>query len=233
MNSNSFKPIFRFVFEQEQEHHLIYPMIFSENQNPSRMYKSLKIVFVGDGAVGKTSLIMEQYQSNSAKNAEYIPTVFDNFTKEYSFNGENIGFGLWDIGGREEYDRLRPLSYPETNFFIVCFAVDNPHSLENVKSKWNPEISHHCPDVPKLLISTKEDRRNDPEILKRLKEKEMDFVSEKEAIEMQHEIGAFGYLPTSSWSHINVEEILELCMKYLNNPKQFKQVKKNSNCELL
>lgn len=42
---------------------------------------------------------------------------------------------MWDTAGQEEYDRLRPLSYPETNVLFVCFAVDSPHSLENVLDK--------------------------------------------------------------------------------------------------
>jgi small GTP-binding protein len=192
----------------------------------------MKIVFVGDGAVGKTSMVMEQHQSGSSRNAEYIPTVFENNdTKRIISNGVEREFGLWDTrGGRDGYDRLRPLSYPQTDFFIICFAVDNPSSFENVKEMWYPEIHHHCPDVPKLLISTKEDRRNDPEIIKKMKERQMNFVGEKEAISMQEEIGAFAYLPTSSWSHINVEEILEQCLKYSNNPKK---ISKKNNCELL
>jgi Ras-related C3 botulinum toxin substrate 1 len=190
------------------------------------------MVFVGDGAVGKSSMLMEQNQPGSAKNAEYVP-VHDNVTKEFFSNGDKTNFGLWDIGGREDYDRLRPLSYPGTSFFIVCFAVDNPISLENIKSKWYPEINHHCPDVPKLLISTKEDRRDDPEIIKKLKERDWNFVEEKEAIAMQQEIGAFAYIPTSAWNHINVDEILEQCLKYLNDPTKFSKGKKNGNCELL
>ena len=42
---------------------------------------------------------------------------------------------LWDTAGQEEYDRLRPLSYPETDLIFVCFAIDCPNSLENVMDK--------------------------------------------------------------------------------------------------
>ena len=42
---------------------------------------------------------------------------------------------LWDTAGQEEYDRLRPLSYPETDLLFVCFAIDCPSSLENVMDK--------------------------------------------------------------------------------------------------
>jgi GTPase SAR1 family protein len=52
-----------------------------------------------------------------------------------------VELALWDTAGQEEYDRLRPLSYPETDMLFVCFAVDSPHSLENVLDKVPPHLS--------------------------------------------------------------------------------------------
>ena len=54
---------------------------------------------------------------------------------------------LCDGGAEQDYDRLRPLSYPQTDVFLVCFSVISPASFENVKEKWIPEITHHCPKV--------------------------------------------------------------------------------------
>merc|ERR1711936_1073435 len=69
--------------------------------------------------------------------------------------------GLFDTAGQEDYDRLRPLSYPQTDVFLVCFSVVSPSSFENVKEKWVPEITHHCPRTPFLLVGTKIDLRDD------------------------------------------------------------------------
>jgi cell division control protein 42 len=49
--------------------------------------------------------------------------------------------GLFDTAGQEDYDRLRPLSYPQTDVFLVCFSVTSPASFENVREKWFPEVS--------------------------------------------------------------------------------------------
>lgn len=57
------------------------------------------------------------------------------------------------ITGQEDYDRLRPLSYPQTDVFLVCFSVVSPSSYENVREKWVPEITHHCAKTPFLLVS--------------------------------------------------------------------------------
>merc|ERR1719391_1041307 len=55
-------------------------------------------------------------------------------------DGRPINLGLWDTAGQEDYDRLRPLSYPQTDVFLVCFAINNQASSENVKSKWEPDF---------------------------------------------------------------------------------------------
>lgn len=63
-----------------------------------------------------------------------------------------VSLGLWDTAGQEDYDRLRPLSYPQTDVFLICYSVASPSSFENVTSKWYPEIKHHCPDAPIILV---------------------------------------------------------------------------------
>ena len=75
---------------------------------------------------------------------------------------------LFDTAGQEDYDRLRPISYPDTNVFLVCFSVVRPTSFENVKEKWIPEIKHHCPKTPFLLVGTMLDCREDPEFISQL-----------------------------------------------------------------
>nr|CAH7753644.1 unnamed protein product [Callosobruchus chinensis] len=83
---------------------------------------------------------------------EYVPTVFDNYSAPMVVDGISVSLGLWDTAGQEDYDRLRPLSYPQTDVFLICFSVASPSSFENVTSKWYPEIKHHCPDAPMILV---------------------------------------------------------------------------------
>ena len=61
-----------------------------------------------------------------------------------------VELALWDTAGQEDYDRLRPLSYPDTDVILLCFAINNKDSLENVCEKWKPEVSHFCPKVSSL-----------------------------------------------------------------------------------
>ena len=119
----------------------------------------LKTVIIGDGAVGKTTLLIT-YSTNEFP-SEYIPTVFDNYTRTHEYNGDKFEIALWDTAGREDYDRLRPLSYPHTNVFIVCFSLISKSSFENIKTKWIPEIKYHAPGIPFLIIGTKDDLRQE------------------------------------------------------------------------
>ena len=66
-----------------------------------------------------------------------------------------VSLGLWDTAGQEDYDRLRPLSYPQTDVFVLCFSVISPTSYTNITNKWMPEIRHHCPDTPVILCGKK------------------------------------------------------------------------------
>merc|ERR1712087_739652 len=83
-------------------------------------------------------------------------------------DGKPINLGLWDTAGQEDYDRLRPLSYPQTDVFLVAFSLISRASFENVKQKWWPELKHHCPGVPMILVGTKIDLRSDANTVAKL-----------------------------------------------------------------
>ncbi|CAH8449949.1 unnamed protein product [Schistosoma intercalatum] len=97
-----------------------------------------KLVVVGDGACGKTCLLTVFCKGEFP--SLYVPTIFESFVSEMQINNKRVELNLWDTAGQEDYDRLRPLSYPDTNVVVLCFSVDNPDSLENISTKWMPEV---------------------------------------------------------------------------------------------
>ena len=106
--------------------------------------------------------------------------------------------GLFDTAGQEDYDRLRPLSYPQTDVFLVCFSVTSPASFENVKEKWFPEVHHHCPGVPCLIVGTQVDLRDDNAVLEKLGRQKQRPVAPEAGERLARELGAVKYVECSA-----------------------------------
>ena len=189
--------------------------------------QAIKCVAVGDGAVGKTSLLLT-YTTNSYP-SDYVPTIFDNYATNVMVDKKIFNLGLWDTAGQEDYDRLRPLSYPFTDVFVICFSVVSPHSFENVKSRWISEIKHHCPTVPVILVGTKADLRNDPQALARLNAQKLKPITYNEGRQLAEEIKACKYLECSALTQQGVATIFEESIRAtLTKTKKKKSSKKCS-----
>jgi Ras-related C3 botulinum toxin substrate 1 len=186
--------------------------------------QNIKCVVVGDGAVGKTCLLIS-YTTNAFP-GEYIPTVFDNYSANVMVDGKPVNLGLWDTAGQEDYDRLRPLSYPQTDVFLIAFSIISPHSFDNVKSKWYPEIQHHAPGVPILLVGTKADLRSDAQMAAQLQNKGLSMVTQAQAQELMTQIQAKGYMECSALTQEGLKAVFDEAIRAaLSKPAEKKKVK--------
>ncbi|KAK7481016.1 hypothetical protein BaRGS_00027735 [Batillaria attramentaria] len=177
------------------------------------MQRHIKCVVVGDGAVGKTNL-MAMYTRNEFPGG-YVPTVFDNDSVNVIVDGETYTLNLWDTAGQPDYDRIRPLSYPCTDVFIICFSVASPTSYINVQHKWYPELHHFAPDVPIVLVGTKLDLRTD-----------------KEGTSLAEKIGAAMYLECSALTQKGVKKVFDEVIRTALLPKPTKKTHRRS-CKIL
>jgi len=166
-----------------------------------------KLVIVGDGACGKTCLLIVFSKDQFPE--VYVPTVFENYVADIEVDGKQVELALWDTAGQEDYDRLRPLSYPDTDVILMCFSVDSPDSLENIPEKWTPEVKHFCPNVPIILVGNKKDLRNDPTTINELKKMKQEPVKPQDGRSMAEKINAFAYLECSAKSKEGVREVFE------------------------
>ena len=169
--------------------------------------KTIKCVVVGDGAVGKTCLLISYTQNKFP--SEYVPTVFDNYAVNVMIGGEPILLGLYDTAGQEEYDRMRPLSYPEANVFLICFSTVNPSSFENVKAKWLPEVKLHCPKVPILLVGTQMDLRDNQATLDKLAKNKSKPVSQEMGDRLAKELKMVKYSECSALTQKGLKDVFD------------------------
>ncbi|OAX83760.1 GTP-binding protein rhoC [Emergomyces africanus] len=172
---------------------------------------SKKFVVVGDGGCGKTCLLISYSQGYFPE--KYVPTVFENYITQTMHvpTGKTVELALWDTAGQEEYDRLRPLSYPETDLLFVCFAIDCPVSLENVMDKWYPEVLHFCPTTPLILVGLKSDLRNKRTCIDLLKTQGLTPVTPEQGQAVAQRMGAI-YVECSSKEMRGVDEVFELAV---------------------
>ncbi|RPA86744.1 Rho3 GTPase [Ascobolus immersus RN42] len=205
------------------------------------IHYSKKLVVVGDGGCGKTCLLISYSQGYFPE--KYVPTVFENYIthKTHAATGKTVELALWDTAGQEEYDRLRPLSYPETDVIFVCFAVDSPHSLENVMDKWYPEVLHFCPQTPLILVGLKTDLRSNRTCLELLKTQGMTPVTTQQGQQVAARMNA-QYMECSSKLGRGVEEVfnmaIDLAVGIPTNKAHaklpgFKKQKKRKSCKIL
>lgn len=194
-----------------------------------------KLVLLGDGACGKTSLL--NVFTRGYFPTVYEPTVFENYVHDIFVDNVHIELSLWDTAGQEEFDRLRSLSYDDTHTIMLCFSVDSKDSLENVESKWVGEIAENCQGVKLVLVALKCDLRekhlddDDDGEDSRLKEKEM--VDYKRGLEVARRIQALRYLECSAKRNRGVNEAFTEAARVALSVKGANNSGSDSKCSVM
>lgn len=198
----------------------------------------LKAVFIGDGAVGKTFTLIGFVHDTYPE--YYYPSTMDNYNLTQVYDGKSYRMSFWDTAAQDDYDRLRPLSYPQTDLFVICFSASSPDSYDHVRTKWIPEITHHCPGVPFMLLCCKSDLRGDESTVEALGTKYgRGTIGSDEGAELASYIGAMSYHECSALARDGIkiipEEIIKAYLKGLDRPgkNQKKPLRRKGECSLL
>ena len=127
------------------------------------------------------------------------------------------------ILGQDDYDRIRPLSYPNTDIFLLCFSLVRHITLENVHGKWLPEVRHYSPETPFILVGTKFDLRNQSN------EKVTTIEGQKAAKKMGKQCQK--YMECSALTQVGLKEVFDQAIIIVLSPK--KQNIKKPKCKVL
>ena len=161
----------------------------------------------------------------------YIPPCADICEIVVDTNGTEKHLWLWDTASSSDYNRLRPLSYPQTDVFILAYSCVSPASFEGIRESWLPEVTHHCPEVPLYLVATKADLRTDKEVLERLAIKKLKPISSEDGERLAREIGA-KFFETSALTGEGVRTLFETAA-YMDDLKGKNEVEgKEKKCRI-
>ncbi|KAF8484158.1 ras-related protein rac-2 [Gautieria morchelliformis] len=129
-----------------------------------------------------------------------IVAVFHGYAENVTVDRKTVVLSLWDtLGGQEDYDRFRPLTYPKTDVFLLCFSLANPQVMRTSRGKcWFPEVNHHAPHASVILVGTQLDLREDPATIEKLRERGTAPITYMQGVDMQKDIGAVRYLECSA-----------------------------------
>jgi cell division control protein 42 len=91
----------------------------------------------------------------------------------------------------------------------VCFSVNSPASFENVREKWFPEVHHHCPGVPCLIVGTQVDLRDQPDAIDKLRKARQSPIRKEEGDRLAKELGAVKYVECSALTQFKLKDVFD------------------------
>ena len=166
--------------------------------------QAIKCVIVGDSAVGKTGLLI----SYITRKLPEHPSVFnDIYTVNVTVDGVPISLGLWDTSGKTTFDKVRPQAYPKTDVVLICFSLISLESLENVGTKWYPEVCKHCPDIPIILVGTKLDLREQEVV--QVAENSFPKITRSRVLQTMNQTGLMKYIECSALTRKGVKNVID------------------------
>nr|CAH7765569.1 unnamed protein product [Callosobruchus chinensis] len=178
--------------------------------------KTIRITVVGDGATGKTCLLIA-YKDKKFDD-RYVPTVFDVYSMTIPINGLEYSIVLSDTAGQEEFDKLRRFAYKDVDCFILTYSVAERASYENVSTKWIPELRRFAPKAKIILAGTKKDLKRDVR----------DHITTQEGEDLAQFIGANGFIENSSKSMSYVDATFQMAITAVISNKNYLKVNRHT-----
>ena len=132
---------------------------------------------------------------------------------------------LWDTAGQDDYARLRPLSYPGADAFLLCFAIDQADSFANIQQKWISELRHYRHNVPIILVGLKSDLREDPTVSEYCVPSSYGTTLVEQGI-------VSSYFECSSLTQYNIEKPIEAALISSDRAEEKMEAKKKKSCRM-
>jgi len=196
----------------------------TKKRAPGSITRAIKCGIVGDGTVGKTTLLVS-YTARAFLD-DYVPTLFDNFSAIEEVDGQVINMILWDTAGQEDYTHLRTTCYHNTDIFLLCFSTVHMDSFDNLKHKWIQELKANAPETPFILVGTKTDLRDQ---LEKDNDKSTEIISNKKGQKRSKELKAQSYIECTSKDPQSVNNVFVEAIRVVLDREKKRKLKDRKN----
>jgi Ras-related C3 botulinum toxin substrate 1 len=180
-------------------------------------------VILGDSTIGKTCMLMTYL--NGSFPDDYVPTVWEQVTREAKVGGATFPICLLDTSGRLDYYPEMERACKQASTFILCYSVVQAESFANIKRVWLGEVGKQ-PQAPILLVGCKVDLRETkdedhipPSCQPRPK------ISRAQGAQLAKEIGAT-FLECSALTMVGLSDVFQTAFRLAVSPPKTKKQKK-------
>lgn len=183
----------------------------TQQQQQQPMQFNFKVVLLGEGCVGKTSIVLRYVEDKF--NPQHISTLQASFlTKKVTLeNGTKVQLNIWDTAGQERFHALGPIYYRGSHGAILVYDITDQDSFQKVKN-WVKELKRMLGSEIILVITGN-----------KIDLEEQRTVMEDEAVAYAESVGAH-YFETSAKTNDNVEEVfVELTRLMVQHAQQTNQ----------
>ncbi|XP_037825600.1 ras-like GTP-binding protein RhoL [Lucilia sericata] len=172
---------------------------------------NLRILIVGN-VVGKTTLL-KTYLNKEFYESYYGTIVHQEYDCNITVDDKEYKLTLVDTAGLEEYKRLRPLAYPNTDCLVLCYSIAHADSFKHIEDYWLPEFRMYCKGVPFILVGTQLDLRgaNSVENLK--------CLTAEQGHSLKDKIKAYSFVECSAKDINSLNKVIEEAVRAaINKP---------------
>ena len=169
--------------------------------NSSKKQFTYKVIVVGDGAVGKTSLI-KQYITHTFSR-QYLATVgIQVYRKKYDLGEEIITAVIWDLAGQISYQKARKIFFMNANAIIYVYDITHRESFNDL-DEWHKLVKRYAPAALSILCGNKSDLRMER------------IITTEEGLKKAREFGCNFFLETSAKTGIDVDDLFDMLLELL------------------
>jgi len=200
----------------------------------SRHHHHVKLLVVGDGAVGKTCLVISYTRGEQFVPREHVTTLFEQVDHIERVDGLEIAVSLNDTAGQEEHLALTESAFPATDVFLLTYAINDRQSFNHITTKWAPAIQNFKlkkdKDVRFILVAQKIDLRNDTSKIEEFKQQGIHLITTEEGNKVATTIRANAYFECSAWYGTGVKPLFQQAVKQALEKQGVLPIKSGQAC---